>query len=663
MARRVFFRNAQLFIAFLAAAGCFSCGLVALLPSTVWYRYIGDDMCKTLQVESAETWPQVLEDTSDNTSSLQNLYQITMTSAYAGVVTSFLLCSVCLGIWAYSPNPMEKSHAKTVRFVAVLLAATPVSTFLSESLPRVKECGHLCGTVWTAMCCACCDVSRRHGSGVGAAATASRRELYCSVCRERSAAADRMSLPQIGLSSWPVASTPMDLALSIGPPPATCSVSTAGKYFCQHGLVYSYCRTCWDKAPRAPQRVAPPQRMWFCPHSPFPTICRVCGINEDGSAAQREDENAETIRRLVAMGFSVAEVTRSSELEGSDRAAAAAAPRRPASSALDESKPRLKECGHVCGLTWTAACCSCGDARPHAAQYAATYRDGVGPTTTSVRHEFYCNVCKERCGATPTPPGPASPQQPQTGVPSPAPAPAKGKGRGSARAPSAAPAGAQGVDRSRYFCRHGVVYSYCGMCSGTAPRAAERVVPPESMWFCPHSPFPTSCRICGINADGSYAESEDENAETIRKLVAMGFTVAQVMRAVREVARATGKDMVSVEAALGVLTAGQREEQHAPSAPAAPAVPPSPPAPVAVAPVPASAPPVTDGPKEPGDGAERQHEMCIICFARDVNAVLIPCGHLGMCHQCAQEIAKSAMPLCPVCRARIVSVVQTFRVA
>ena len=41
------------------------------------------------------------------------------------------------------------------------------------------------------------------------------------------------------------------------------------------------------------------------------------------------------------------------------------------------------------------------------------------------------------------------------------------------------------------------------------------------------------------------------------------------------------------------------------------------------------------------------------------NSVLIPCGHLGVCMECAQELQRTTK-MCPVCRKKITQVNQVF---
>lgn len=55
---------------------------------------------------------------------------------------------------------------------------------------------------------------------------------------------------------------------------------------------------------------------------------------------------------------------------------------------------------------------------------------------------------------------------------------------------------------------------------------------------------------------------------------------------------------------------------------------------------------------EDGDGT------CWICCTAPANAVLMECGHGGICVSCATQCWKKKPPLCPLCRSRIIMVVK-----
>eukprot|EP00475_Leptophrys_vorax_P030556 TRINITY_DN4586_c0_g3_i2.p1 TRINITY_DN4586_c0_g3~~TRINITY_DN4586_c0_g3_i2.p1 ORF type:complete len:550 (+),score=125.39 TRINITY_DN4586_c0_g3_i2:178-1827(+) len=50
-------------------------------------------------------------------------------------------------------------------------------------------------------------------------------------------------------------------------------------------------------------------------------------------------------------------------------------------------------------------------------------------------------------------------------------------------------------------------------------------------------------------------------------------------------------------------------------------------------------------------------KTCIICYDREINCVLLPCGHLALCHICAKSLNKQ----CPICRVRIQSVTMVYQ--
>jgi hypothetical protein len=47
---------------------------------------------------------------------------------------------------------------------------------------------------------------------------------------------------------------------------------------------------------------------------------------------------------------------------------------------------------------------------------------------------------------------------------------------------------------------------------------------------------------------------------------------------------------------------------------------------------------------------------CKICFERPIDMVILPCGHLVVCANCADTVKD----LCPLCRQPITSVVKTY---
>ena len=53
--------------------------------------------------------------------------------------------------------------------------------------------------------------------------------------------------------------------------------------------------------------------------------------------------------------------------------------------------------------------------------------------------------------------------------------------------------------------------------------------------------------------------------------------------------------------------------------------------------------------------------LCIICFANQKNAVMVPCGHGRFCFDCGNECIRTFTgpdPTCPLCRAPIAQCIQ-----
>lgn len=62
------------------------------------------------------------------------------------------------------------------------------------------------------------------------------------------------------------------------------------------------------------------------------------------------------------------------------------------------------------------------------------------------------------------------------------------------------------------------------------------------------------------------------------------------------------------------------------------------------------------GSKEEAEDEEEEDygKLCIICLTTPYNTVLLPCGHLYLCHKCATDI-KNRAGNCPACRTHIQS--------
>lgn len=52
----------------------------------------------------------------------------------------------------------------------------------------------------------------------------------------------------------------------------------------------------------------------------------------------------------------------------------------------------------------------------------------------------------------------------------------------------------------------------------------------------------------------------------------------------------------------------------------------------------------------------RDEDLCKICYDRDIDVVLYPCGHFVLCRWCAQKVSD-----CPVCRLVITDVIRTYK--
>lgn len=53
---------------------------------------------------------------------------------------------------------------------------------------------------------------------------------------------------------------------------------------------------------------------------------------------------------------------------------------------------------------------------------------------------------------------------------------------------------------------------------------------------------------------------------------------------------------------------------------------------------------------------EREEDLCKICYDREMEVVLLPCGHLVLCSLCAQKVSD-----CPVCRRTITNTIRTYK--
>ena len=55
------------------------------------------------------------------------------------------------------------------------------------------------------------------------------------------------------------------------------------------------------------------------------------------------------------------------------------------------------------------------------------------------------------------------------------------------------------------------------------------------------------------------------------------------------------------------------------------------------------------------------HNLCILCFENEKNAVMVPCGHSSFCYECGNKCIRTFTgpdPLCPLCRQPIERCIQ-----
>jgi len=92
-------------------------------------------------------------------------------------------------------------------------------------------------------------------------------------------------------------------------------------------------------------------------------------------------------------------------------------------------------------------------------------------------------------------------------------------------------------------------------------------------------------------------------------------------------------------------------------APTAPTTPPTP------SPSPAPAETEIPAPKDQENAAEGAIDLCLICLAKTIKTVNIPCGHRVYCLTCVQvekQQKKATILSCPTCRAQLTKVMETF---
>ncbi len=51
---------------------------------------------------------------------------------------------------------------------------------------------------------------------------------------------------------------------------------------------------------------------------------------------------------------------------------------------------------------------------------------------------------------------------------------------------------------------------------------------------------------------------------------------------------------------------------------------------------------------------DMEERLCVICLVNDRDTTVLPCRHMCMCHECAQELRKQTSK-CPICRNQVES--------
>lgn len=59
-------------------------------------------------------------------------------------------------------------------------------------------------------------------------------------------------------------------------------------------------------------------------------------------------------------------------------------------------------------------------------------------------------------------------------------------------------------------------------------------------------------------------------------------------------------------------------------------------------------------PAAPGTADDSEERLCVICLVNDRDTTVLPCRHMCMCHECAQELRKQTSK-CPICRNHVES--------
>lgn len=59
---------------------------------------------------------------------------------------------------------------------------------------------------------------------------------------------------------------------------------------------------------------------------------------------------------------------------------------------------------------------------------------------------------------------------------------------------------------------------------------------------------------------------------------------------------------------------------------------------------------------------ESEQSICTICYTKECNTVIVPCGHLTCCYDCINEYHNSNQDKgCPICRTNIVCLTKIYK--
>jgi hypothetical protein len=57
---------------------------------------------------------------------------------------------------------------------------------------------------------------------------------------------------------------------------------------------------------------------------------------------------------------------------------------------------------------------------------------------------------------------------------------------------------------------------------------------------------------------------------------------------------------------------------------------------------------------------DAEETQCVVCFDAPKDHLIVPCGHMCVCAECAEQLNKTITPTCPVCREPIQQTVKVF---